>query len=144
MIGYAIGNGPSREKYDFGNLNGNGLVVGCNTIFKDFTPDYIVALDRKPTAAIEALEDRQFRFIWRDRATNKMFCDDDYLCLHSELNGPFGMNSGIVACCFLAKFLECRTVRMIGFDNLHYGFEPMIMKYSETQFIKESARSGKQ
>ena len=33
MKGWIIGNGPSRNEWDYRNLN--GIVYGCNTLYED-------------------------------------------------------------------------------------------------------------
>lgn len=40
---FIIGNGVSRKSIDLERLN--GITYGCNAIYRDFTPDYLVAVD---------------------------------------------------------------------------------------------------
>lgn len=40
---FIIGNGVSRKSIDLTRLN--GVTYGCNAIYRDFTPDYLVAVD---------------------------------------------------------------------------------------------------
>ena len=40
---FVLGNGPSRKNIDLSKLN--GTVIGCNAIYRDFTPDIICATD---------------------------------------------------------------------------------------------------
>lgn len=40
---FIIGNGVSRKSIDLTRLN--GITYGCNAIYRDFTPDYLVAVD---------------------------------------------------------------------------------------------------
>jgi len=40
---FVLGNGPSRKNIDLSKLN--GTVIGCNAIYRDFTPDVICATD---------------------------------------------------------------------------------------------------
>ena len=45
---YLLGNGKSREKYnvlDYKAMQNKGIVVGCNAFYRDFTPDYLFAID---------------------------------------------------------------------------------------------------
>ena len=45
---YLLGNGKSREKYnvlDYKAMQNKGSVVGCNAFYRDFTPDYLFAID---------------------------------------------------------------------------------------------------
>ena len=45
MIAFIIGNGKSREGFDLEALRGEGLIIGCNSIYQDFIPDVIVSFD---------------------------------------------------------------------------------------------------
>tara|TARA_Y100001949_G_scaffold23087_1_gene16520 strand:+ start:150 stop:881 length:732 start_codon:yes stop_codon:yes gene_type:complete len=40
---FVLGNGPSRKNIDISKLD--GVVIGCNACYRDFTPDVIVAHD---------------------------------------------------------------------------------------------------
>ena len=39
---FIIGNGKSREQLDFQRLIGQGCTFGCNALYRDFKPDYIL------------------------------------------------------------------------------------------------------
>ena len=42
-VAYIIGNGPSRAEFYLSELE--GITFGCNAIYRDFTPDYLVSGD---------------------------------------------------------------------------------------------------
>jgi len=42
---FLIGNGESRKGFDLNTLKPHGKVYGCNAIYRDFTPDVLVAVD---------------------------------------------------------------------------------------------------
>jgi len=42
---FIIGNGPSRAGFDLEKLRGYGAIFGCNALYRDFKPDYLVAID---------------------------------------------------------------------------------------------------
>ena len=42
---FVIGNGTSRSDFELSKLNDNGIIYGCNALYRDFTPDYLVAID---------------------------------------------------------------------------------------------------
>lgn len=44
---FIIGNGKSRSNFDLNLLKGNGTIFGCNALYRDFDPDYLVAIDSK-------------------------------------------------------------------------------------------------
>lgn len=42
---FIIGNGPSRESIDLNQLRRYGKIFGCNALYRDFTPDYLIVID---------------------------------------------------------------------------------------------------
>jgi hypothetical protein len=45
MPAIIIGNGKSRLQFDLNELKTHGVTFGCNGIYRDFSPDYLVAMD---------------------------------------------------------------------------------------------------
>lgn len=44
---FIIGNGKSRQGFSLPLLRGKGTIFGCNALYRDFTPDYLVVIDDK-------------------------------------------------------------------------------------------------
>ena len=44
---FIIGNGKSRSNFDLNLLKEYGTIFGCNALYRDFDPDYLVAIDSK-------------------------------------------------------------------------------------------------
>ena len=44
---FVIGNGESRRGFKLGKLRGNGFIIGCNALYRDFSPDLLVSVDSK-------------------------------------------------------------------------------------------------
>ena len=42
---FCIGNGESRKSFDLQKLKSLGKIYGCNALYRDFTPDVLVAVD---------------------------------------------------------------------------------------------------
>ena len=42
---FCIGNGESRKGFDLEQLRPHGKIYGCNALYRDFTPDVLVAVD---------------------------------------------------------------------------------------------------
>ena len=40
-----LGNGQSRQGLDLKKMKDYATVIGCNAIYRDFTPDILIALD---------------------------------------------------------------------------------------------------
>ncbi len=157
MIGFAIGNGLSRVGFDLDILDGHGITVGCNNIYEEYNPDYLVTLDlNKKTQIIADMERRDFKWIHRVKRPNRLFIDDDMLCGLYEINGSLSMNSGIVAAGYLAKYHRCERVYLIGVDfnrpvpnaesndiyselvinNIINSFVMLTINYPDTEFIR--------
>jgi len=45
-IAFCIGNGPSRESFDLGSLEGKGTTYGCNYLLETFPLDHTIVVDR--------------------------------------------------------------------------------------------------
>lgn len=43
---FIIGNGTSRQGFDLDSLRPYGKIYGCNALYREFTPDVLVATDR--------------------------------------------------------------------------------------------------
>ena len=42
-VAYIIGNGPSRKGLNLDSLE--GTTFGCNALFRDYSPDYLISGD---------------------------------------------------------------------------------------------------
>ena len=42
---FLIGNGESRKDFDLEKLRQHGKIYGCNALYRDFTPDVLIAVD---------------------------------------------------------------------------------------------------
>jgi hypothetical protein len=45
-IAFVLGNGTSRKSINL-NLKSKGTVYGCNAVYREFEPDYLIAVDVK-------------------------------------------------------------------------------------------------
>ena len=46
-IVFLVGNGGSRKGFDLNTLRGKGTIIGCNALYRDFTPDILICQDSK-------------------------------------------------------------------------------------------------
>ena len=60
---FIIGNGLSRKDFNLNRLVGQGCTFGCNALYRDFTPDYLVAIDDKIIEEITQSDYPMNRFI---------------------------------------------------------------------------------
>jgi hypothetical protein len=42
---FIIGNGESRRNFDLNDIKGVAPIYGCNALYRDFSPDWLVAVD---------------------------------------------------------------------------------------------------
>jgi hypothetical protein len=45
-VAVVIGNGPSRLQFDLTKIKSFATTYGCNAIYRDFTPHYLISMDR--------------------------------------------------------------------------------------------------
>ena len=61
---FIVGNGKSRNKFDLEQLRKHGTIYGCNALYRDFKPDYLIAIDEAITEEIKASDFPPGRFIY--------------------------------------------------------------------------------
>lgn len=104
---FVLGNGKSRLKYDLHELKLRGKVYGCNALFRDFTPDVLVATDRPMVIEVEETGYPDQNEFWtRNPGPNTN-------SKKVELN--YGFSSGPIAVT-LAAMNNHKPIYMIGFD----------------------------
>lgn len=60
---FIIGNGKSREDFDLEQLRPYGTIYGCNALYRDFEPDWLIAIDEAITKEIQDSEFPKNKFI---------------------------------------------------------------------------------
>lgn len=50
---FVIGNGQSRQEVDLSTLREHGTIFGCNALYRDFEPDYLIAIDEAIISEIQ-------------------------------------------------------------------------------------------
>lgn len=53
-VAFVIGNGESRAPVDLSKIHHRGTVYGCNAVYRDFTPDHLIAVDDKMLKELDA------------------------------------------------------------------------------------------
>lgn len=61
---FIIGNGKSRDGFDLEQLREHGTIYGCNALYRDFKPDYLIAIDDAITEEIKGSDFPQDKFIY--------------------------------------------------------------------------------
>lgn len=127
-IAFVIGNGISRQHVNLDNLKKHGKIYGCNALYRDFTPDCLVATDRPIAAEIQnsgySLKNRFH--------TRRPFPSLGGKGVPKEY---FGYSSGPIAVS-LAAIDGCGKIYLIGFDMGATETNAFNNIYAGTQFYK--------
>jgi hypothetical protein len=127
---FVLGNGVSRQVVGLDSLNLLGPTYGCNALYRDFTPDVLVATDR-PIAT--HIQESGYPL------TNKFYTRRPLAGLGAKSvpHDYFGYSSGPIALS-IACLDGYTQIYMIGFDmgpTLDNQFNNL---YSGTEFYKPS------
>ena len=61
---FVLGNGTSRKSIDLNQLKEHGTVYGCNALYREFNPDYLVAVDAKMVIEINNNKYQHNHEVW--------------------------------------------------------------------------------
>jgi hypothetical protein len=95
---FLIGNGPSRKNFDLNSLTGKGFIVGCNALYRDFSPDMLVAIDSKMI--------NEFR---RNNVKIPIIHRSNYRTKFFNSSGIFGLR-------YILEMLEPKICYLLGMD----------------------------
>lgn len=110
---FVIGNGVSRKGIDLNLLKQHGTVYACNAVYREFNPDYLVAVDPKMVFEIdEAGYQHKHNNVWTNN--NKRF---ESLTGFNYFDKSLGWSSGPTAL-HLASQHKHSIIYMLGFDYM--------------------------
>ena len=113
---FCIGNGESRQSIDLNKLRSHGKIYGCNALYRDFTPDVLVAVDADIIQEIYDSGYSQKNETW---FRNWKQIDDNTHCIDNLILGEkdrgygAGASSGKIA---LTQNLDVKELYLIGHD----------------------------
>ena len=113
---FIIGNGKTRQAFDLNKLNGKGTTYGCNAVYRDYTPDYLVSLDRHISQEIAENYDLENRPAYSININQKRYSDKFVLVPRNPT-----MNTGATAT-HIARFDGHTHIYLLGFDS--YNTDP--------------------
>lgn len=129
---FVLGNGRSRLGVKLKKLKKRGTVYGCNALYREFAPDYLIAVDPKMIFEICDQNWQLENEVW----TNPNSRYDKYKNLKTFKN-PRGWSSGPTA---LLKACNDghNEIFILGFD--YYGIDNKFNNvYSDTHNYKKSS-----
>lgn len=126
-----LGNGTSRKFIDYTQLKDHGTVYGCNALYREFEPDYLVAVDTKMILEINKAGYQHSHQVWTNpnRAYHQMNGFNFF-------NPSKGWSSGPTAL-WLASTHSNQDIYILGFD--YQGIDNKLNNvYADTFNYKKS------
>lgn len=126
-----LGNGTSRTSINLNKLKEYGTMYGCNALYREFEPDYLVAVDTKMILEINKSGYQHSHEVWTNpnRAYHQMNG-------FSFFNPSKGWSSGPTAL-WLASTHSAQDIYILGFD--YQGLDDKINNiYADTVNYKKS------
>ena len=128
---FVLGNGTSRKSIDHNQLKDHGTVYGCNALYREFEPDYLVAVDTKMILEINKAGYQHSHQVWTNpnRAYHTMNGFNFF-------NPSKGWSSGPTAL-WLASTHDTQDIYILGFD--YQGIDNKLNNmYADTFNYKKS------
>ena len=132
-----LGNGTSRKDIPLPPLKEIGKVYGCNALYRQFRPDYLVAVDTKMILEINKAGYQKHNEVWTN--PNRSYVKFKHF---NYFNPSKGWSSGPTAL-WLASEHRYETIYILGFDyrGLQDG-KRFNNVYADTQNYKKSTDSA--
>lgn len=107
---FVLGNGISRLNITPDILRPHGKIYGCNALYREFTPDYLIAVDPKMIIEIQDTGYQESHEVWTNRQ-NEIKYNDGFKYFEPRL----GWSSGPSAL-QLATTHQPTEIYIFGFD----------------------------
>lgn len=107
---FVLGNGISRKSIDITSLEPHGMIYGCNALYREYDPDYLVAVDVKMILEISSTGYQNTHNVWTN--PNKAYKSIKNLNLFQPSKG---WSSGPTAL-HLASRHDYNKIFILGFD----------------------------
>lgn len=107
---FVLGNGTSRIGLDLNTLRLNGKIYGCNALYRDFDPDYLVAVDPKMIYEIQESHYQKKHSVWTNLVKSHQYNEG-----FNYFNPPLKWSSGPCAL-HLATTHSPNCIYILGFD----------------------------
>lgn len=128
---FVLGNGQSRLALDINCLRAEGAIYGCNALYREFTPNVLVATDQPISHAIQNTG---------YSINNRFYTRKPIPGLGAQrVPQPYyGYSSGPIAVALAAQDNN-QAIYMIGFDLGPLTGERFNNVYADTEFYKKSS-----
>lgn len=131
---FVLGNGTSRKNIPLNHLKQYGTVYGCNAVYRDYIPDYLIAVDTKMVIEINENKVQYKTKVWTN--PNRAFASMSNL---NYFNPSKGWSSGPTAL-WKASDDNNQTIYILGFDYKGIGEQNQLVNnlYAGTWNYKRS------
>lgn len=109
-VAFVIGNGISRAEINLSNLKKYGKTYGCNALYREFSPDYLIAVDAKMIIEINESRYQFSHEVWTNY--NKAY---EKMTGLNYFSPSKGWSSGPTAL-WLASEHSNKEIYILGFD----------------------------
>lgn len=109
-VAFVIGNGNSRANINLEDLKSHGTIYGCNAMYREFEPDYLVAVDTKMIIEINKSGYQKNHEVWTNpnKAYNKFSGFNYFSPSKGWSSGPTALH--------LASEHKNNEIYILGFD----------------------------
>ena len=129
-IAFGLGNGISRRDVSIPYLKQRGRVYGCNALYREHTPDVLVATDRPISLQIQNSGYSKTHEFYTRRPLNESGARSVPTQYHGYSSGPIAVS--------LAALAQNQRIYMIGFDMGPTADNRFNNIYADTEFYKSS------
>jgi hypothetical protein len=114
-VAFVIGNGVSRRNLNLDNLKSNGTIYGCNALYREFSPDYLIAVDTKMIIEIVNSKYHLSNEVWTNynRSYSKYSNLNFFQPSKGWSSGPTALN--------MASEQNFKNIYILGFDYTGVG-----------------------
>lgn len=138
LVGFAIGNGESRQGLQLEKLRGRGPIFGCNALYRDFSPDILFVRDRE---MIKEVEEKYEGVKGIVRSSGDIFISDGR---RATVPSTFNLTGVTMLYAMCNMHANLKRVYLIGFDSVKkYDGYLTNNVYKDTSNYKKSSESGK-
>jgi len=130
-IAFCLGNGVSRAEVDLNTLSTRGKIYGCNGLYRNFTPDVLVATDRPIATEIQESGYSGRNVFYTRRPIERLGAKTVPKQYYGFSSGPLAIG--------IASIDNMQKIYLLGFDlgpNLQGKFNNI---FADTQHYKRSS-----
>lgn len=132
-MSFVLGNGVSRAPLTLANIKQYGTIYGCNALYREFVPDYLVAVDTKMVVELNEAGFQHQTSVWTNPNKTSLKFTGFNIFKPSK-----GWSSGPTAL-HLASEHKPKEIYILGFDYVGLGDEGKKVNniYAGTQNYKK-------